>query len=402
MSEWSKTLCINLALMCGASIFIVNPLVVGRFIQFADWTVPVYILAVDLMLAAITVCCVLFVKRRRSRYFYISLAGTALLPILMITTELVLTYFDLLGRREQAGNQLQDVHQPDPVLGWTLVPDSVSQHYSAGNYEVSYHIDALGRRTTASDSSAERRLLFFGDSFVFGQGVENENTAAYLLAQRRQDDFKVLNYGVMGYSLEQMFVRFRSIIHEVHMNDVVVFMPLSEDLSRNLIAKHHVCAFAIGETEIEAFPVLKDGEWQSVRIQDECGLMETLALNSHKYLFGKALFHYRRKTLQSELIDNADAIFAQASNLAKSRGANFVVLFLASPKECARQAHQIDLSHLRTPFYSVLPYCPEDSESLEQLRFPTDYHWSVIGNRWAARAIEQILDDALSDQKGER
>jgi hypothetical protein len=83
-------------------------------------------------------------------------------------------------------------------------------------------------------------------------------------------------------------------------------------------------------------------------------------------------------------------VFSEAAKLAKKRGASFHVMFITNPLECERRAFEVDIDNLKTPFASFLPYCPEDKKLLQRLHFPSDYHWTAEGNRWAAGVLEQI------------
>jgi hypothetical protein len=75
--------------------------------------------------------------------------------------------------------------------------------------------------------SVSRVIHFFGDSFTFGYGVTNDNTALNLLAKNINHKFNIQNYGVGGYSLELMYLRLIDLMDEVKPGDVVVFSPIS-------------------------------------------------------------------------------------------------------------------------------------------------------------------------------
>ncbi|MFB3133969.1 MAG: SGNH/GDSL hydrolase family protein, partial [Rhodothermales bacterium] len=241
-----------------------------------------------------------------------------------------------------------------------------------------------------------RTVYFFGDSFTFGEGVMNEDTALNLLAERIGDQFNVLNYGVMGYSLEQMLARLRSSLDAIEPGDLIVFSPLSTDILRNFTHRVHLCQLMFrkgrfsGES-VQSVPVFRNGRWDIIQIREECGFLESLILTSYAMPIGILYRWYRDMKFGDTILDHADQILTEAARLGQQRGGHFVLVFLVTPAECERQAFAVDVHRLKMPFVSLMPFCPEDLETLKSLRFPNDGHWSPEGNRWAARALEQVL-----------
>lgn len=105
--------------------------------------------------------------------------------------------------------------QPDENLGYRLVPDShvLIRHTSdeAVIYESSVSVDALGRRKTPRSPRGEANafVAFFGDSFTFGEGVNDDQTFAAYTAVLLPE-FAVYNYGVSGYGVQHVNVLMES------------------------------------------------------------------------------------------------------------------------------------------------------------------------------------------------
>jgi hypothetical protein len=99
--------------------------------------------------------------------------------------------------------------EEDAWLGYKSVPNVrvVSRKAYKGQilYEARYSTDAYGRRITPIERPEERRrfLLFFGDSFMFGQGVNDEETLPCYVAQLAPH-YRPYNYGVVGYGPQSM------------------------------------------------------------------------------------------------------------------------------------------------------------------------------------------------------
>jgi hypothetical protein len=75
-------------------------------------------------------------------------------------------------------------------------------------YSVVYTIDENNRRVTPyqNPSNPNKFLLLFGDSFVFGEGVEDDQTLPFHLSQLATE-YRVYNYGFSGYGPQQMLAR---------------------------------------------------------------------------------------------------------------------------------------------------------------------------------------------------
>lgn len=93
---------------------------------------------------------------------------------------------------------------PDATLGYVMAPSAVARHRrtidDALIYDVVYRTDERGRRVTPTspDSGRARFLLFFGDSNVFGEGLDETQTLPFH-AGEAAPGYRPYNYGVSGY-----------------------------------------------------------------------------------------------------------------------------------------------------------------------------------------------------------
>lgn len=79
-------------------------------------------------------------------------------------------------------------------------------------YDVAYNIDEHYARKTSSSARtapATKDLYFFGGSFVFGEGVEDDETLPSIVA-RAAPDWRVTNFGFPGHGPAQMLQRLES------------------------------------------------------------------------------------------------------------------------------------------------------------------------------------------------
>jgi hypothetical protein len=100
----------------------------------------------------------------------------------------------------------------DDILGYAPSPNFIlpSARRLVGNeliYDVKYSIDANGLRRShpnGSVPSAAPCVIFFGGSFTFGEGVNDDETMPYRVALRAREPIHVYNFGFPGYGPHQM------------------------------------------------------------------------------------------------------------------------------------------------------------------------------------------------------
>jgi len=95
------------------------------------------------------------------------------------------------------------------LLGWVPIKGRrVGWRKYSGErliYDVAYRINGLGlRNVPSSNPGADDCILFFGGSFTFGDGINDEETAAHLVGVGTGRRFQIFNFGYPGYGPHQM------------------------------------------------------------------------------------------------------------------------------------------------------------------------------------------------------
>ena len=92
--------------------------------------------------------------------------------------------------------------QPHPVLGFRPKPDSTAVATATFNgqpvYHTTYHIDSEGGRVTPKTPPGADLYLFLGDSFMFGQGIKDDETLPWLFAEMGDGKVRTLNLSAPG------------------------------------------------------------------------------------------------------------------------------------------------------------------------------------------------------------
>jgi hypothetical protein len=129
-------------------------------------------------------------------------------------------------------------HQADDLLGYRPAP-SQSRHITRYNddelsYDVHYSTDKFGLRTHSDAKTGGPCILFFGGSFMFGEGLEDDQTLPWLVAQ--QTGYSTHNFGASGYGSHQMLAALeQGLVQQVAADcDViaVVYQGLMDHIAR--------------------------------------------------------------------------------------------------------------------------------------------------------------------------
>lgn len=99
-------------------------------------------------------------------------------------------------------------------------------------WDVHYSTDEFGRRTTINpNSDADRYAVFFGCSFLFGEGANDEQTIPSQFAAAAPQ-YHAYNYGVPGYGTQQMLAKLEenNIAQEILEKRGTVFYLYLEDV----------------------------------------------------------------------------------------------------------------------------------------------------------------------------
>lgn len=98
--------------------------------------------------------------------------------------------------------------EPDSILGYRLSPNTdvleTARYGDEPVYRAFYHIDEKGARITPVGLPGAPTYLFLGDSFVFGQGLRDDESLAAQFTRATDGTIRGINLGVPGYAPNQL------------------------------------------------------------------------------------------------------------------------------------------------------------------------------------------------------
>jgi hypothetical protein len=144
---------------------------------------------------------------------------------------------ELRGERRRVELSVDHGHlfAADDVLGYRLLPGDyrITERFDNLIHAFYIKINDAGRRVTSYvPVHASRRILFTGDSSIFGLGLDDEETVAWLL-QNRLPDYEVVNLSVSSYSTIQALLQLQRIEPKVGKDDIVllIYHPITNEFN---------------------------------------------------------------------------------------------------------------------------------------------------------------------------
>ncbi|HKZ78739.1 MAG TPA: SGNH/GDSL hydrolase family protein [Pyrinomonadaceae bacterium] len=125
----------------------------------------------------------------------------------------------------------------DAEIGYRYKPNTrqVLRKPGGGNYEIA--INPAGIRSDREYSHRKPagifRMLVFGDSYVAGQFVSNNQRFSELL-ERRNENLEVINFGLEGTGTDQQLLLYER-IGPNYEHDLVLLFPFLQNIRRNLV-----------------------------------------------------------------------------------------------------------------------------------------------------------------------
>jgi len=107
-----------------------------------------------------------------------------------------------------------NLFQYDPVLGWEGVPNLATPYYSKDFRIVVSHDSAGYRNIFPSFVPGKRNYLLLGDSYAWGWGVNDDETAAAVFTRHHEKNANMYSLGVAGYGTDQQYLTLKKHLAE--------------------------------------------------------------------------------------------------------------------------------------------------------------------------------------------
>jgi hypothetical protein len=127
--------------------------------------------------------------------------------------------------------QLKSFMLIDDTLGWTVGPNRKTEDGLSASSAEGLRSETQGEVLHIGPGGC--RVALVGDSFTFGDGVRFEDSWGYRLEQLLPKGCRVLNFGVGGYGIDQMYLRYKKDVPPWK-PDLVILSFIDPDLDRTM------------------------------------------------------------------------------------------------------------------------------------------------------------------------
>jgi lysophospholipase L1-like esterase len=293
-------------------------------------------------------------------------------------------------------------HTYDPELGW--VPKSSNQ------WGMSLTILKEGIRSNGRGESwdgTDNPILAVGDSYTFGDKVSDSETWPAQL--EKLSGRRVINGGVDGYGVDQIFLRARRFLSRYRFS-AVIFSFIPDDIRRSQMSMMFATAkpyFDVkdGQLTLENVPVpptfLPEQEGELLIALEHSRLAHTVMKRLFPEWWLRAPFERQAQDRENG-IKVACGVLHELEGLTKLRGSELIVLAQRTEVETPSEATATKgvLSCVTDPATRVLDLQPalselkaKDPSRYHRLYIPNDGHMTAEGNQFVAREILPVLGE---------
>jgi len=276
-------------------------------------------------------------------------------------------------------------YQPEPG-------EHTSRKIAAENgetiYDVVYTVGSDGFRYTPSSQEKPITINMFGGSFIFGEGLNDNETLPYYLSETL--DLAVKSYGVHGYGMHQaLAILQRSSPPDGEIN---IFLTAPWHALRSACKP----GYATGTPKyvLDRKVLVRDGVCLNPAGLSGIAAKILSQSNIFNYLIG---LKSNTGVITSDDLDLYFAIMNEAYNVSKSRGQKVIIAFIKANSEDLKDSglnnHEISRQLSKASDFLVDVTLAEYREELDPRYYihELDQHPSAEANRARAKMLAEII-----------
>jgi lysophospholipase L1-like esterase len=211
-------------------------------------------------------------------------------------------------------------YQHDVVLGWR--PEPGSQRSVSGSRQIHAAHNGRGFRDREHGEKRRPRLLFVGDSYVWGYDVEVDERFSDLL-QRQWPELDVINLGVSGYGTDQEFLLLQTQLQVYEPDGVVLILSPNDSLdnTRNHVDGRYWKPYFVVENDALRLRGVPVPVSLAYRVRERPLLFSSYGLRA----VIQAWARIRGEGARVAVPDPSEALLVAMADLVRSSGAEFAV-----------------------------------------------------------------------------
>ncbi len=302
------------------------------------------------------------------------------------------TYLDLVLNKREKYTYPNSPRVIDTLYTWcTWHPVNTTFRHTGECFDVVLNYNSLGTRGILPDPNDNNTILFVGDSFVEGWGLEEDSTISERM--RRLTNKQVLNLGVGGdIGTTQMSLIYDEFSETFKHKDVFVMFFLRNDFNDNNIDKHL-------NNRYKPYRILLEND--SSMIVYRGSIDSTLFSWSH---------FYSEVKLQSEVFNEANVLVRLMRPTYSYKLLKFIKsIVLYKPVESLDRPGELtydenDLKIIETDLHQILSTAGENNANVYMMNLPSRDLFNSTGKSPVMseeyKMLEKNLSNIVSGQGG--
>jgi hypothetical protein len=290
----------------------------------------------------------------------------------LFAIEVLLRVADLRVLREGASERSL-TYRYDEELGWIPIPNSTSVIKTARTIHVRHN--GLGFRDIEFESDARPKMLFIGDSFVWGVDAEANERFTDLL-RGRLSNYRTVNAGVSGYGTDQEYLLLQRIWPKIRPAVVVLVICTANDrLDNSTNVRYDGYHKPYFVTAPDGALTLRG---QPVPVSRQLYIKQDWLVR-HLWLARVAMFAYvELRYPQLFVPDPTERLVSRIHEFVEANGAKLVVGLQTSDESLIRH---LEAEHI--------PFTTFDGAEAYSTEFGA--HWTQAGHRLVAERLLSLL-----------
>lgn len=309
------------------------------------------------------------------------------MTVAVILLDSSFSFLSLKNNIQNKFTSINSIIEPNKSLGFSLTPSTTGRVGCHHNNNI-VNISKDGFRLTRPGHQKKLRIHIFGDSFTFGNGVRDNETFPYFLSTKI-DKYQVINYGVPGWGITQMYQSFLDNKSNINPGDIVIFSPIYEDFTRDLNSPYFISfMYLFSGLDLKKFPKLKHSKMEYIHIDNPSFYLRAHLFNSK--LFGGIAQKFIQNKTKS--FRDSEEITTLVSQAVKDKKAHFLMTVLPDSYSDTQEALAQEKWLSKFKFFTSITekfYSQNDLKSL--FRTNCDSHYTAKGNQLVANLIHEAI-----------
>lgn len=253
-------------------------------------------------------------------------------------------------------------------------------------YDVTYTVNDQGLRISpVTQSEIAGSVLFFGGSFTFGEGVNDDETLPYRLGMLSDGHYRVYNFGVAGYGPHQMLSALEhGIVAQVVTDDdspkIAIYQAIPDHIQR-------AAGLVAWDKDGPRYILDSQGGVAFAGNFDDGKIPGRITNQLNKSLIYKKIFERPRGVTDDDVALFVGIVKRAKELLRKDYNSEFQIIFWDDPRDDIVENALNRLHDLNIPVHLISEILPAYTQNPSRYKIANDGHPTAETHKEVARYV---------------